>query len=715
MLCTAFFAATSLLGRSTEEDPKTLVVKPVFTTTQNTVTDWGGSIGIVDLDPKYEMHKVEGINDLYKCTMKLKAYFKSNKWKSSLGEEYNPLSPNEGWNNSHQFVVVYQDNYGDQVNKNNPNAADGAQEFTIETDDTEVTFYAIINTDGTIRSYCDAQSPTITLQSNKDGNIKLPVSIGKTFTNAIINIDNDDKKKIEASANKHILNPDGNFGKYTVASRGKHAVGVDFHSISYSITKIVDNIESPKIQIGTAEATPVPTTTTNIGTFTANKPLSFIASINGVSTTTSPFNVENVEVDLYYEIIPVGELTGTEVRVSLKTAAQGEQTLATWKSDALNLSEGLADGNYILKFRYETRTLGNTIVDDNNGEKYTISFSAYNGLILKTLKVSEGTLTPQFTSNILDYTVNVEKDITTITLTATAPSKVEIFGHTGEQTLNYGANNFAITVSPEGIENVSETYNITVNRAKNTDATLSALTVSNGLLDPTFTPDTQEYALDVANEIATINITATTNDANATVAGIGEKTLNAGENIFKIIVTAQDGITTKTYTVIVNRAKSTDATLSILTVSEGILNPAFTAETFQYAISIDSDITTINITAITSHGYASVIGSGEHSVNVGENIFNIIVTAQDETTTQTYTIVVDRDEPSGINQINSNLKIKVENRIIYATFDKETSISLYNTSGLLLDKTNTVNYSKVVNEGLYLLLINRKSYKILVK
>ena len=711
MLCAAVFATASLLGKSMENDSKTLVVKPVFTTTQNTTTDWGGSIDVASVDPRYEMSKVDGTDNLYKCTIKLNAYFKTNKWKGSLGEEYNPESPNEGWNNEHWFVVVYQDNYGDQVDKNNPNAADKSQSFKIEEDGTEVTFYAVINADDKIRSYCDAQAPTISIQNNSAGNVTLPAAIGETTTSAPIYIDG--SGKIEIAANNHIFNPDGKAGKYAVYSRGNHVFKIDFTTISYSITKILDNVTNPQIQSGNEEAISAPTTVTNIGTFTANNPLHFAAKINGASATTSPFKVEDVEANLYYEIIPTGETNGTEVKVPLKTTAQDEQTVATWESDALNLSEGLADGEYTLKFWYEANALGNTIIDDNNGEKYTVSFSSYNGLILNTLEVSKGTLTPEFASNVLDYTVNVERDIAAITFTATAASNMEISGHTGEQALDFGTNNFAITVRPQGVDNVSETYNITVNRAKNNDATLSELSVTEGTLTPAFSPEVLEYTVDVANDVTTISVTATVNDTNASVTGTGEHALEAGDNTLEITVTAQDG-TVQTYTIVVNRAKSSDATLSALSVTQGTLTPAFSPEVLEYTVDVENNITIIGVTATTNDANASVTGAGDHVLTTGENTLKVVVTAQDEST-QTYTIVVNRAKPNGINQVDAEVKITVENGTIHAIFDQVTSIRLYTISGLLLDTTDTTDYTQAVTKGLYILSVNGKPYKILVE
>lgn len=239
ILFTALTVAGSLLG---QEISRTLVVKPVFATTQNTTTDWGGAYGSINLDPRYEMQKVEGADNLYKCTMRLKAYFKTNKWKSSLGEEYNPLSPNEGWNNSHQFVVVYQDNYGDQVDKNNPSAVEKAQYFDIETDDTEVTFYAAVNTDGGIRSYCDALRPSVyfngTMITPSNKVFELPSARGETSTSAITEVNG--SGKIEVSMNKNILSPNGGTGRISIGSNidAKYLFKVDFRTLTYSTAKV---------------------------------------------------------------------------------------------------------------------------------------------------------------------------------------------------------------------------------------------------------------------------------------------------------------------------------------------------------------------------------------------------------------------------------------------------------------------------------------------
>ena len=128
-----------------------------------------------------------------------------------------------------------------------------------------------------------------------------------------------------------------------------------------------------------------------------------------------------------------------------------------------------------------------------------------------------------------------------------------------------------------GLDWSSDTYvTLRMRRAValSTDATLSGLTVydgsSNLTLSPTFASGTEPYTASAAYDIATVTVTATKNQADATVAWLDasdatladadamasghQVALEAGGNTFKVKVTAEDGTTTKTYTVTVNRA-----------------------------------------------------------------------------------------------------------------------------------------------------------------
>ena len=131
--------------------------------------------------------------------------------------------------------------------------------------------------------------------------------------------------------------------------------------------------------------------------------------------------------------------------------------------------------------------------------------------------------------------------------------------------------------------------------ALSTDATLSGLTVydgsSNLTLSPSFASGTEAYTASAAYDIATVTVTATKNQADATIAWLDasdatladadamasgrQVALEAGANTFKVKVTAEDGTTTKTYTVTVNRASPTctlntgDLWCGVITVGHG--------------------------------------------------------------------------------------------------------------------------------------------------
>ena len=101
------------------------------------------------------------------------------------------------------------------------------------------------------------------------------------------------------------------------------------------------------------------------------------------------------------------------------------------------------------------------------------------------------------------------------------------------------------------------------NGVPGTNADLSDLTLSAGPLDQAFQASQTVYTATVGFLAATTTVTPTTDDANATVTvneavvisgtASGSISLNEGANKITVIVTAEDGVTTKTYTIGVTR------------------------------------------------------------------------------------------------------------------------------------------------------------------
>lgn len=94
--------------------------------------------------------------------------------------------------------------------------------------------------------------------------------------------------------------------------------------------------------------------------------------------------------------------------------------------------------------------------------------------------------------------------------------------------------------------------NTSKNKKLSGDANLSSLSLSNISLKPKFDKDTTEYSVEVENEVKSVKISAKANNKEASINGLGQKSLKVGKNSFGIVVVAENG-KTKTYTVVVNR------------------------------------------------------------------------------------------------------------------------------------------------------------------
>lgn len=96
-----------------------------------------------------------------------------------------------------------------------------------------------------------------------------------------------------------------------------------------------------------------------------------------------------------------------------------------------------------------------------------------------------------------------------------------------------------------------------------------------------------------------------------------------------------------TISVSVPDTRSTNSNLSTLTVDKGELSPEFVASTTEYKVNV-VDEEEITIGAKASDSKASVSGAGTKSLEVGENKFSIVVTAENGSK-KTYTITVNRE------------------------------------------------------------------------
>jgi hypothetical protein len=179
------------------------------------------------------------------------------------------------------------------------------------------------------------------------------------------------------------------------------------------------------------------------------------------------------------------------------------------------------------------------------------------------------------------------------------------------------------------------------------DANLASLAVDQGTLDPVFDSETLSYAVTVPYATASITVTAQASHGSATVdnPAVAGKALNVGSNTIAIVVTAEDGTNTKTYTITVAReGLPNDAALKTLVLSAGALDPVFVSGITVYTATVGSNVSSITVTAEPNHPDATVdnpAANGQALV-VGDTTITITVTAADGETTKTYTVTVTR-------------------------------------------------------------------------
>lgn len=193
---------------------------------------------------------------------------------------------------------------------------------------------------------------------------------------------------------------------------------------------------------------------------------------------------------------------------------------------------------------------------------------------LSALSVTPGTLSPAFDPNQLTYTMDVAFDITSVLVSATKSDPAAVISgdvpNSGQRTipLDGPGTSKVVSVIVTAPNGGSRTYRITINRlVPSSNDNLAALTVSDGSLNPAFAAGMLNYAVEVANIINSITVTATKSDPAAVMAAAGSVIAAAGTptgsrtvdlgvgttTTIAIIVTAQDGINAKIYSINVFR------------------------------------------------------------------------------------------------------------------------------------------------------------------
>ena len=390
-----------------------------------------------------------------------------------------------------------------------------------------------------------------------------------------------------------------------------------------------------------------------------------VTAEDGESTKTYEVTVTRAEAP------PVLSTDATPSSLALSDVA------FTFASDTASYTVKLGeDGMVVLTVGSTTISIAVTAQEEETTLTYTVTVTRVEAppatstdATLSSLELSDVPLT--FDSDTTSYEVGVAHDVEQTTVMATATDDGASYAvKLGEETdedgtveLAVGSNVVSVEVTAEDGE-TTRAYTVTVNRADPVvpfaDATLSSLELSDVPL--TFDSDTTSYEVSVAHDVEQTTVMATANNEGASyVLKLGEETdedgtveLSVGSNVVSVEVTAEDGETTLTYTVTVNRADPvvpfTDATLSSLELSD--VPFTFDSDTTSYEVSVAHDVEQTTVTATANNEGASYVlklgeetdEDGTFELSVGSNVVSVEVTAEDGETTLTYTVTVTRAE-----------------------------------------------------------------------
>lgn len=265
-------------------------------------------------------------------------------------------------------------------------------------------------------------------------------------------------------------------------------------------------------------------------------------------------------------------------------------------------------------------------------------------------------------------------------LTPGSDSKLYTLGEPGSPVT------FELTVQAEAYEvwpeaQYTKTYTVTIDREPpSTDARLKRLAVD-GItedgLTPTFKASQLSYSATVAMGAEGVTITPTANEPHASIKVNGEFVESGSPSelielvdehtIVPIVVTAQDGRTTMTYTIDFFNPNVVDLTdnadLADLRIERGLMTPEFEPAVINYEVAVKEDTYSVDVIPTPADPLATVRvldGSremGDYNNNYalalkdGANTVVVEVTSPDGTQVKQYTATIYRNEEEQLKNL----------------------------------------------------------------
>lgn len=314
--------------------------------------------------------------------------------------------------------------------------------------------------------------------------------------------------------------------------------------------------------------------------------------------------------------------------------------------------------------------------------------------LLSKLEIEGIKLDKDFLADVNDYTATVENNVQSINLLVESANPDSVItingasvtnGNPNPLSLQTGKNVFLISVKDSS--HSINTYTLSVTRKQNANNLLENIKLSTGQLSPAFSPAISEYTVAVKNDTSALTVLPSAVDQTATVEvngvlaneeGVLVK-IPTGKSDILINVKAENGMK-KSYTIHVERAepaavntaipiqnsrstsvqtaskmqnssevqKTSKATLSALTVSDGTWDSAFSASEYTYHVAIPNDTKTITIEPTASNSSSTILieDSTSNIIQLEDDqktIISVVVSYSDDDR-KTYVLVFDKKE-----------------------------------------------------------------------
>lgn len=308
-----------------------------------------------------------------------------------------------------------------------------------------------------------------------------------------------------------------------------------------------------------------------------------------------------------------------------------------------NLQGGTTGNNVIVRMTAED---GTTIKDYNikvivEDEEYFSNRLTGLSLVYPEDEDYNIQLIPAFDSSKNTYSASVANSVDHVRVDYTGDVNTSVTGDKGLQNISYGRNVLTLKVTNTEDANIPENiYTIVVYRLDD-NANLAELVIKGYPI--IFAQNVEEYSINVADDVESLEITAVPVDPNSTVDIIGNENFGIGLNDITITVTSPAG-NKRTYTVHTRRASSGNPYLSSLEVVGYEYQPTFDAYSDSvYRLTVKSDVESVMIKGTPEKNGTTCTNLGATNLEFGANDITIVCTASDGTTTHEYKLNITRE------------------------------------------------------------------------